>query len=451
MPYDLIWWEKRRRPWITYLLIALNTIVYLITSSNSFFYSTSKDWIDVLAYVPVLLQYPEQWYRIVSSMFTHGDIFHIFFNMWFLYMFGKELENVLGGAKFALLYLISGLSAIIFHTGFIPLWGPLNLIIPAVGASGSISGILGAYLMLFPRRRLSLCYFLFIIPLCFTTVASAFLVFWFALQVIYGYLRFGSVAFFAHVGGFVAGIATIFMLFRKRSKNFVEDYGLFRVYIAWSQQIGLGKTIKIILAILLVAVMFGGIYSGLVAPNLRGAYVVDIRVWNIDRESYSEDQAAYAPLTGDRIAPSKDDPRVIFNRLYWTGLLNGPPSTQRILSDTILVRSEQGVPITVKINGIAIYDVNGVLTHFSGRIITDVLKISPMWSIVVGVDRNVAYDVNISSKDLAGETGRSIVAPLSYSSSIITMIALYIAVNKDREMVVEESLYTIPPMVPGPI
>lgn len=451
MSYDLIWWEKRRRSWTTYLLIALNSIVYLITSSNSFFYSTSKDWIDVLAYVPVLLQYPEQWYRIVSSMFTHGDIFHIFFNMWFLYMFGKELENVLGSARFALLYLISGLSAIIFHTGFIPLWGPLNLIIPAVGASGSISGILGAYLMLFPRRRLSLCYFLFIIPLCFTTVASAFLVFWFALQVIYGYLRFGSVAFFAHVGGFVAGIATIFMLFRKKPKNFVEDYSLFRVYITWSQQIGLGKTIKTILAILLAAVMFGGIYSGLIAPNLRGAYVVDIRVWNIDQESYSEDQAAYAPLTGDRIAPSKDDPRVIFNRLYWAGLLNGPPSTQRMLSDTILVRSEQGVPITVKINGIAMYDINGVLTHFSGRITTDVLKISPMWSIVVGVDRNVAYDVNISSKDLAGETGRSIVAPFSYSSSIITMIALYIAVNKDREIVVEESLYTIPPIVPGPI
>ncbi len=452
MSYELMWWGKRRRPWITYLLIALNTIVYFITSSQNFFYSSSSDWIDMLAYVPVLLQYPEQWYRVISSMFTHGDIFHIFFNMWFLYMFGKELENILGGIKFMVLYFISGFSAIIFHTGFIPLWGPLNLIIPAVGASGAISGILGAYLMLFPRRRLSICYFLFIMPLCFTTVASAFLLFWFALQVIYGYLRFGSVAFFAHVGGFIAGIIAVYMLFRKRrTEEFAEDFGFFRIYTTLMPQIGLGRTIKIILALLLIAVMAGGIYAGIMAPNLRGAYVVDIKVWNINQESYSEGQAAYAPMTGDRITPSEDDPRIIFNRLYWSGLFSGPPSTQKILSDELQIRSEQGVLITIKINGIATYDRYGILTYFSGRIVTDVLKISPMWNVVVGVERNVVYDVNISARDLAGETGRNIVLPLSYSSSIITMIALYIAVNKDREIAVEESLYYTPPIMPGPI
>ncbi|MDW8085770.1 MAG: rhomboid family intramembrane serine protease, partial [Ignisphaera sp.] len=407
---------------------------------------------DVLAYVPVLLQYPEQWYRILSSMFTHGDIFHIFFNMWFLYMFGKELENTLGSVKFTLLYFASGLSAIVFHTGFIPLWGPLNLIIPAVGASGAISGILGAYLMLFPRRRLSICYFLFIVPLCFTTIASAFLLFWFALQVVYGYMRFGSVAFFAHVGGFVAGIASIYALSKRKSaSSFAEDFGFFRIYTTWMEPIGLGKITKTILAILLIAVMAGGVYSALVAPNLRGAYVVNINVWNIDRETYSEDQAAFTPMTGDKITPSKDDPRVVFNRLYWSGLFNGPPSSEITLSDTMIVRSEQGVRITIKISGVASYDGYGVLIRFSGRIVTDVLKISPMWNVVVGVDKNIAYEVNLSSKDLAGETGRNIVSPLSYSSSIITMIALYIAVNKDKEIVVEESLYHVPPMMPGPI
>ncbi|MDW8086105.1 MAG: rhomboid family intramembrane serine protease, partial [Ignisphaera sp.] len=79
MSYELLWWEKRRRPWATYLLIALNTIVYLVTSSQNFFYSTSNEWIDVLAYVPVLLQYPEQWYIILSIMFKHVYIFHILF------------------------------------------------------------------------------------------------------------------------------------------------------------------------------------------------------------------------------------------------------------------------------------------------------------------------------------------------------------------------------------
>uniref|UniRef100_A0A7C5TG26 Rhomboid family intramembrane serine protease n=1 Tax=Ignisphaera aggregans TaxID=334771 RepID=A0A7C5TG26_9CREN len=447
----MIWWNKKKKPWVTYILVALNVIIYLVTSSQNLFYSTTQDWIDTLAYVPVLLQYPDQWYRIITSMFTHGDIFHIFFNMWFLYMFGKEMEIVLGSIKFLTLYITAGVSAIIFHTGFIPLGGPLNLIIPAVGASGAISGILGAYLMLFPRRRLSMCY-LFIIPLCFTTVASAFLLFWFALQVIYGYLRFGSVAFFAHVGGFVAGIAMIYVLSRRKyARETAYDFGLFKVFSVWVERVGLGRITKIILAMLLLAVMAGGIYSGIIAPNLRGAYVVDIKVWNRDRGSYSEDQAVYAPLTGDRIAPSRDDPRVIFNRLYWSGLLKGPPETSKIISDAKLIKSEQGVPINIMVNGVAEYDSNGILIYFNGRIITDVLKISPIWNVVVGVERNIVYDVNISSKDLAGETGKYVVTPLSYLSSAITVFALYIAVNKDKEIVAEESIFHIPPLVPGPI
>ena len=296
-----------------------------------------------------------------------------------------------------------------------------------------------------------MCY-LFIIPLCFTTVASVFLLFWFALQVIYGYLRFGSVAFFAHVGGFVAGIASIYMLSRRKPvEGYTGDFGIFRVYITWTQQIGLGKFTKTILALLLMAVMVGGIYAGYIAPSLRGAYVIDIKVWNRDRGSYSEDQAAYTPMTGDKISPSKDDPRVVFNRLYWSGLLRGPPSTQKTISDAMLVKSEQGVPINIRVNGVIEYDINGVLIYFSGSIVTDVLKISPVWNVVVGVDRNIVYDVNISAQDLAGETGRYIVAPLSYSSSVITLLALYIAINKDREIVMEEPLYHLPPVVPGPI
>ncbi|MEM3999098.1 MAG: rhomboid family intramembrane serine protease, partial [Ignisphaera sp.] len=117
MSYEYVWIEERRkRPIATIAIVAINVAVYLYTSYQNFFAQTTDEWINALSYVPVLLQTPSQWYRIITSMFTHADIFHIFFNMWFLYFFGSEVEKRLGSLKYLILYFASGLLAIVFHT-----------------------------------------------------------------------------------------------------------------------------------------------------------------------------------------------------------------------------------------------------------------------------------------------------------------------------------------------
>ena len=137
------------KPRSIYFIIAANVLVYIITSYSNLFVTSSDYWIERLALTPVLLLEPSQWYRLLTCMFLHADIFHILFNMYFLYIFGREVESTLGTGKFLALYFISGLAASFFHIAFTPITGIHTVIIPALGASGAISGVLGAYLLLF--------------------------------------------------------------------------------------------------------------------------------------------------------------------------------------------------------------------------------------------------------------------------------------------------------------
>ncbi len=151
---------------------------------------------------------PKYW-TILTSMFTHGGWFHLIGNMLFLWVFGNNIEDATGHGKFLIFYLLCGVAAAATQTLISP-----HSIVPMVGASGAISGVLGAYLLLYPRVRV---HTLIILPIYITTVAIpawVMLGYWALLQLIGGLgsltqLEQGGVAFFAHVGGFVAGLLLV--------------------------------------------------------------------------------------------------------------------------------------------------------------------------------------------------------------------------------------------------
>lgn len=143
------------------------------------------------------------YFNFLSSMFMHGSIMHIFGNMLFLWIFGDNLENLLGHLRYAAFYIVCGFAAAIAQIVMDP-----DSIIPMLGASGAISGVLGGYVLLFPQRQVRAIIFNFL------TTVPAFVAIgiWIAYQLITGYLTpagTGGVAYAAHIGGFIAGIALI--------------------------------------------------------------------------------------------------------------------------------------------------------------------------------------------------------------------------------------------------
>jgi len=153
------------------------------------------------------------WYTLVTSMFMHGGWLHIVGNMWFLWIFGNNVEDAMGHLRFAVFYLLCGLVAAALQLTFSN--APA---IPMIGASGAIGGVMGAYILLYPRVRVHM---LLILGFFVTTVAIPavyMLAYWFLLQLLGGFTSLGGkgggVAFWAHVGGFLAGAGLIFV-FRK--------------------------------------------------------------------------------------------------------------------------------------------------------------------------------------------------------------------------------------------
>jgi membrane associated rhomboid family serine protease len=152
--------------------------------------------------------------HLFTSMFLHGSWMHLLGNMWFFWIFGNNVEDSMGRIRFLFFYLICGLSAALLQVFISP-----NSIIPMVGASGAISGIMGAYLVLYPRVRVFA-----MVPLGFFMTSIALpawlmLVYWMLIQFVGGLQSIGAegggVAFWAHVGGFVAGVALIKLFVRR--------------------------------------------------------------------------------------------------------------------------------------------------------------------------------------------------------------------------------------------
>ncbi len=209
----------RNFPFVTVSLIIANTLIFLYQffSSNGLFY-----YIKLLSLIPYeithFVSFP---FRIsppltfFTSVFMHGDFFHITGNMLYLWIFGNNVEDFLGPIKFIIFYLFSGISASLVHIIFHP-----NSTIPLVGASGAISGILGAYLLLYPYARVHTLVFLFFIIRIVQIPAYFFLIFWFFMQVIN--VGAGGVAWFAHIGGFLFGLLFISTFTKRKRIRFLK-------------------------------------------------------------------------------------------------------------------------------------------------------------------------------------------------------------------------------------
>jgi membrane associated rhomboid family serine protease len=153
-----------------------------------------------------------EWYTPLTSMFLHGGWFHLIGNMWFLWLFGNNVEDSMGHVKFFIFYLLCGLAAAAAQTFVNP-----SSAIPMVGASGAISGIMGAYIVLYPRVQVHMIIFLGFFITRVVVPAYLMLGYWFLLQLLGGLPTLGSeeggVAFWAHAGGFIAG-ALLVQLFK---------------------------------------------------------------------------------------------------------------------------------------------------------------------------------------------------------------------------------------------
>jgi rhomboid family protein len=147
------------------------------------------------------------WITPLSSMFLHGGWFHLIGNMWFLWLFGNNVEDSMGRARYATFYVLCGLAAAATQTFLNP-----DSPVPMVGASGAISGVMGAYVILYPRVQVHMLVFIIVFATRIVIPAYLMLGYWFLLQLLGGTTSLGGgggVAFWAHVGGFLGGAALI--------------------------------------------------------------------------------------------------------------------------------------------------------------------------------------------------------------------------------------------------
>ncbi|HHF42892.1 MAG: rhomboid family intramembrane serine protease [Candidatus Aminicenantes bacterium] len=206
-----------RFPLITLLFIGLNVVIffYQIFSPEGLQYHVLRlgaipyeiTHFRTLALPRIPRLFPPL--TLLTAMFLHGGLLHLGGNMLYLWIFGNNVEDYLGSLRFILFYLICGLAASFTHIIFNP-----NSTVPMIGASGAIAGILGAYLILFPHARVMTLVFLFVFIEIVPVPAAFFLLLWFFLQVMNVGLG-GGVAWFAHIGGFLAGIFLV-RLFKPR-------------------------------------------------------------------------------------------------------------------------------------------------------------------------------------------------------------------------------------------
>ncbi|MFN2509889.1 MAG: rhomboid family intramembrane serine protease [Pyrinomonadaceae bacterium] len=224
--------DRTTVPIVNYILIAINVLVFVflqsLGSNEQFTYSFStvpeeiRTGVDIARPVPIevgdqqgvinLQPTPGSVYlTLLTSMFMHGGLMHLFGNMLFLWIFGDNLEHALGRARYIIFYLLTGLIASLAHVISTFVFGD-NPFIPSLGASGAISGVLGGYLVLYPKRNVRVI----MLRMITTVPAIVAIGLWFVFQLISAFGVIGAgpqsgggVAFMAHIGGFVAGLVLV--------------------------------------------------------------------------------------------------------------------------------------------------------------------------------------------------------------------------------------------------
>ena len=219
------------KPYATYTIVALNVLAWFFIQGFGSEPSLSQSVCqlgllpgELLQLVPAgstiqvgpntICQITDasSWISVLSHMFLHGSWMHIIGNMWFLWIFGNNVEDSMGHLRFVIFYLLCGFAA----AGLQIMTNPSS-IIPMVGASGAIGGVMGAYVLLYPRVTVHLLVWLGFFVTTFAIPAIWMLGYWFFIQLIGGFTSFGrsggGVAFWAHVGGFIAG-ALLILIFQ---------------------------------------------------------------------------------------------------------------------------------------------------------------------------------------------------------------------------------------------
>jgi membrane associated rhomboid family serine protease len=218
-----------RTPYVTYALIAANVLVYFFWQrggltlgdpSSPHYICQLQDW----AAIPKEITHPGDqvliaqgcpqdpsaptYLTIFTAMFMHGGLLHLGGNMLFLWIFGNNVEDAMGSVKYLFFYLLAGVAALALQVVFDP-----SSTVPTLGASGAIAGVLGGYILLFPRARVVTVIFIVFFFTILELPAMLVLGFWFVEQALFAANNIGSegggVAYFAHVGGFVFGLATV--------------------------------------------------------------------------------------------------------------------------------------------------------------------------------------------------------------------------------------------------
>ena len=187
-------------PWVTYLLLAANLGIFLLTVPYLGDERLATAFFLTWGLVPGDLAAAD----VLTSMFLHGGLLHLGGNMLFLWLYGDNMEDVFGHLGFLAFYLACGIAAALLHVATVP-----GSPVPLVGASGAIAGVMGGYLLLFPRARIDILMVILIIVRIVPVPAWAVLALWFGTQVFSGASMpsgGGGVAYWAHVGGFLAGL-----------------------------------------------------------------------------------------------------------------------------------------------------------------------------------------------------------------------------------------------------
>jgi membrane associated rhomboid family serine protease len=209
--YDTI--PSLRKPVVNYMIVITNILVFLYELTLFWDPELLQEFFYAFGFVPERMFYAFPVLQIFTHMFVHGGLSHIIGNMWFLKIFGDNVEDAMGHFKFFLFYITGGIFALFFHVIFNPL-SPY----PLVGASGAISAVMGAYFVLFYYSRIVSLVF-FILPFIVEIPAVIYLFVWFLLQVLNGMLADVTgtgVAYWAHAGGFIYGVLVGMRIRKKR-------------------------------------------------------------------------------------------------------------------------------------------------------------------------------------------------------------------------------------------
>ncbi len=230
---------RRYTPYMTWIIISINCLIFI------FELMFSKEDLDLIFHlfgiIPAKYMMVEKlpldpffYLPFLTSMFLHGGWFHLISNMWIMWIFADNVEDKMGSFRFLIFYLLCGLGAGWIHCLVYPL-----STIPTVGASGAISGVLGAYMVMFPQARVITLFPILFFPFFFALPAIVYILMWFFIQLFSGLgsllspADVGGVAWWAHIGGFVVGILIHRLFVIKRRLKIYDDN--FDYYCAWGR------------------------------------------------------------------------------------------------------------------------------------------------------------------------------------------------------------------------